>query len=320
MDKAVNRAAVKGSAQLLAFCNYGMNRVHLGGNRMKIEKNMFANVRKNKILLGMIGLLGAGLVMAGTWKWEDISAYFTDMDGVTNTFTTGKVDIDVEEPDWPGDQTDLVPGDILAKDPQVTSKASTPSFVYLQVKVPVADVTMVNDDGTRTEKMEHQLITYGCGETADATEGEAVALDRKHGLVANINGNTEDSWTLVKSEETATDANLPVTHYRVYTYAYNKVLLEGETTKPLFEKVRLLNVIEGELDQMQLDMPVKAFAIQAAHTGTDPDTPDDGNEYPTDPLAVQQEARLAYEKYLNQNMGNGEKDASADIGLEDAAP
>lgn len=266
--------------------------------------------------MGLCIFAGAGLILAGTWKWEDISAYFTDMDGVTNTFTTGKVDIDVEEPDWPGDQTDLVPGDIIAKDPQITSKASTPSFVYLQVKVPVASVTMVNDDGTRTEKKEHQLITYGCGETADTISGEAAALDLKHGLEANINKDTEDSWTLVKSEETTVDVTAPISRYRVYTYSYNKVLQEGETTKPLFEKVRLLNVIEGELDETELTMPIKAFAIQAAHTGTDPDVPDDGNDYPTDPASVQKEAKLAYEKYLNQNAGNGEKDAGADIGME----
>lgn len=286
-----------------------------------VKKEKIHVRKKRRALWGVTGMLGACLVLAGTWKWDSISAYFTDMDGTVNTFTTGKVDIDVEEPSWPGDQEDLVPGDIIPKDPQITSKASTPSFVYLQIKVPVADVTMVNDDGTRTQKQEHQLITYGCGETPDTTKGEAVALDLKHGLEANINKNAEDSWTLVKEEETSEGAEAPVSHYRVYTYSYNKVLLEGETTKPLFDKVRLLNVIEGELDQTKLSMPVKAFAIQTAHTGTSPDTPDDGNEYPTEVSKVQEEARWAYEKYLNQNAGNGEKDADPDsqIAVHDLA-
>ena len=68
-------------------------------------------------------------------------------------------------------------------------------------------------------------------------------------------------------------------------------------------------------------MPVKAFAIQTAHTGTSPDTPDDGNEYPTEVSKVQEEARWAYEKYLNQNAGNGEKDADPDsqIAVQDLA-
>ena len=41
-----------------------------------------------------------------------------------------------------------------------------------------------------------------------------------------------------------------------------------------------------------------------------------GNDYPTDPEQVQKEAKLAYEKYLNQNAGNGEKDAHADSSLD----
>lgn len=265
--------------------------------------------------MGMAGVLGAGVLALGATQWNSIAAYFTDMGGLTNTFTTGKIDIDITEPNYPGDPEDMVPGDITTKDPQITSNASTPSFVYLQVKVPVANVTMVNDDGTRTQKKEHQLITYGCGETADTITGPDVALDTKHGLTANINKNTEDSWTLVKTETTQTGAEDPILHYNVYTYSYNKVLLEGETTEPLFEKVRLINVIEGELDEATLPMPIKAFAIQAAHTGTDPNTPDDDNGYPTSVTDVQKEAKIAYEKYLNQNAGNGEKDAHADVAL-----
>ena len=271
---------------------------------------------RRRAAAGIAGIVGMGLVALGIAGWKPISAYFTDMAGVTNEFTTGKVDIEVEEPNWPGDQEDVVPGDIIPKDPQITSKAVTPSFVYLQVKVPVANVTMVNEDGTRTEKEEHQLITYGCGETADSVDGPEAALDMEHGLTANVGKNTEDSWSLVKAETTQTDASDPVTRYNVYTYSYNKVLLEGETTEPLFEKVRMINVIEGELDSVKLEIPIKAFAIQAAHTGTDPDSPDDGNDYPTDPEQVQKEAKLAYEKYLNQNAGNGEKDAHADSSLD----
>lgn len=264
------------------------------------------NLKKRKLcklLWGIIGILGMGCLIAGIWKWEDISAYFTDMDHLTNTFTTGKVEIDLEEPAWQGDQTNLVPGDIITKDPQITSKASTPSFVYLQVRVPVANVTMVNEDGTKTEKKEHQLLTYGCGETGDTIEGEQVALDIRYGLAANINRNTEDSWSLVKSEQLVAEGDAPISYYRVYTYSYNKVLLEGETTKPLFEKVRLLNFMEGELEQSVFNMPIQAFAIQAAHTGKELDEVESGNEYPIQPADVQKEAKFAFEKYLNQNYG-----------------
>ena len=284
---------------------------------MKKDRNSLKRVKVFQVVFGMIGFLGAGFLIAGVFKWDEISAYFTDLDHVTNTFTTGKVEIDLEEPAWPGDQTNLVPGDIITKNPQITSKAGTPSFVYLQVNVPVANVTMINEDGTKTEKKEHQLLTYGCGETADTIEGEEVALDSRFGLEANINRNTEDSWTLVKSEELEAEADTQISHYHVYTYAYNKVLLEGETTKPLFEKVRLLNMLEGELDESSLTMPIKAFAIQAAHTGNDSDEADVGNDYPIEPADVQREARFAFEKYLNQKEGEENTDSDEEISTQE---
>lgn len=252
---------------------------------------------------------GIGTVMAAN---QGTLAYFTDFDSEKNIFTTGKVDIDLTEPNWPGNQENVVPGDVFSKDPTVTNKDSVPVFAYIQVKVPVANVTMVNDDGSRTPKADHQLITYGCGETPDTVSGTEVALDAKHGLVSNINNNKEDGWTLVKSEETTTGVSGAVKRFNVYTYAYNSVLEQGDVTKALFSKVRMMNVIEGELDNAVLEMPVKAYAIQAAHTGTESSVADDKNDYPTTVSEVQKEAKLAYEKYLKQNTGLGVQDAGKD--------
>lgn len=274
--------------------------------------------RKRKIVAlvaTVMALGGVGTVMAVN---QGTLAYFTDYDHEKNIFTTGKVDIDLTEPNWPGNQENVVPGDIFTKDPTITNKDSVPVCAYLQVKVPVANVTMVNDDGSRTPKADHQLLTYGCGETADTVSGTEVALDAKHGLVANINNNKADGWTLVKSEETTTGIAGAVKRYNVYTYSYNSVLEQGDVTTALFSKVRMMNVIEGELDNTVLEMPIKAYAIQAAHTGTAPSTPDDGNDYPTTVEEVQKEAKEAYEKYLKQNTGLGVQDAGKDAVVLDS--
>ena len=50
----------------------------------------------------------------------------------------------------------------------------------------------------------------------------------------------------------------------------------------------LLNVIEGQLDMQKLSVPVRAYAIQAAYAGGSGET-------------VAEQARAAYEKYVNQN-------------------
>ena len=48
----------------------------------------------------------------------------------------------------------------------------------------------------------------------------------------------------------------------VYTYAYNHILKPGTKTTTLFDTVTFANIIEGQLDTQQIDMPVRAYAIQ----------------------------------------------------------
>jgi hypothetical protein len=62
-----------------------------------------------------------------------------------------------------------------------------------------------------------------------------------------------------------------VTAHR-YIYAYGteqecKVLKKGETTGALFNSVTLANVMEGQIDDETLNIPVKSYAIQAEHIG-----------------------------------------------------
>ena len=87
-------------------------------------------------------------------------------------------------------------------------------------------------------------------------------------------------WTLLQSEKKGTD--------QIYVYAYNKILKPSENTTPLFEKVVFANVIEGQLDAQKMSVPVKAYAIQSANTG--------GNSG-----SVIEQAKTAFQKYLNQN-------------------
>lgn len=98
---------------------------------------------KTLLILGcMLVLLGVGTI--------GVLAYFTDVDAVTNTFTVGNVDIELDEADVKPDGTyekehddrvkaneyHLIPGHTYIKDPTVTVKAgSEDAYVRMLVKV-----------------------------------------------------------------------------------------------------------------------------------------------------------------------------------------
>ena len=92
----------------------------------------------------------------------------------------------------------------------------------------------------------------------------------------------DSDWTLISQKEL--NGNM------VYTYSYNYILTPNQSTSALFETVTFANVVEGQIDQNQYDISVSGFAIQTANTG------DGSGNIPS-------EAKTAYEKYVNQNLG-----------------
>ena len=60
----------------------------------------------------------AATAMIGVLAIGGISAYFTDGDTATNTFTVGKVSIDLQEPNW-NPPKDITPNQEIKKDPQI---------------------------------------------------------------------------------------------------------------------------------------------------------------------------------------------------------
>ena len=167
-------------------------------------------------------------------------SYFTDKEEKTNTFTIGSVDVVLEEPSWPGDdptdesEKDLVPCEVVAKDPQITNTGKNDAYVYLEVTLPKATVVTANEDGTKNEAQNQALFTY------------------------TIN----DGWTLM-DEYTAEDST-KVT----YVYAYNQVLSPLETTQALFNEVTLINLIEGQDIEMTQNIDIVAKAIQKDGVGS----------------------------------------------------
>ena len=200
---------------------------------------------KGIALAAMLAALAAG----GT------AAYLTDFETATNSFTVGKVDIELDEPNWkPDDNTKIVPTQVIKKDPFIKNRGINEAFVYLEVSVPVRNVITAAQDGTRNALAKTELFSY----------------------------TKNKEWTQL--ERKAIGQNM------VYTYAYNHILKPGEKTTTLFNTVTFANIIEGQLDTQQLDMPVRAYAIQSMNTGDDSTT-------------VLEQAKAAYQKYVNQNKG-----------------
>lgn len=85
---------------------------------------------KKKILtLGLVAALSATAAIGGTL------AYFTDRADATNTFTVGNVDIELVEPSWNKSAAkDLVPGQIVAKDPTVKNEGANACYVRVKVE------------------------------------------------------------------------------------------------------------------------------------------------------------------------------------------
>lgn len=222
----------------------------------------------------------ASCLMVGALAFGGTMAYLTDTEGATNTFTVGKVQIDFEEPNYPGNDSDtvknLVPNAEVKKDPQVENTGVNNAIVFMTVEVPNDNVTVVAADGTKGTKELTDLFWF-----------------KKDGdLQKTFANNWNENWVELTDKETAatTDAK---THK--YVFAYKTALAANATTETLFDKIQLKNVIENEVTAgADQKIVVNAYAIQAAEVL---DT--DGSDL-TDTLDATTLGKI-YDTYFKQN-------------------
>ena len=182
-----------------------------------------------------------------------VSAYLTDYEKVSNEFTVGKVDIELKEPEWkPEENKKIEPSKVIHKDPQITNTGTNDAFVYMEVSIPMANVEAAAENGERLGKKVQELFYF----------------------------EAKDNWMQLSVQNTESR--------RTYTYAYKKILKPQETSESLFDTVKFLNLIEGQLDGQTFEIPVRAYAIQTSYTGGSSDN-------------LPEQIKAAYEKYVNQN-------------------
>ena len=209
-----------------------------------------------------------------------IGAYFTATDEASNSFTVGKIDVQVSEPTWealtdtdengiPDVAESVLPNMKIDKDPGITNLSeANDAFVFLKVTVPKSNiVTSSVADGRKSAKAVTQLFQLNNSTNTDTGKG----LKWEESDTYNT-----DSWYLVSSDTSGESEN-------VYVFAYGTstactALAAGATTaEPLFNSVTFCNAIDGQgLEETDLEIKVEAYAIQASDlTSSDKKTPND---------------------------------------------
>lgn len=164
-------------------------------------------------------------------------AYMTDSETATNEFTVGKVKIALEEPNYPGNDSEkvnkLVPNEIVKKDPQIKNTGENDAIVFMKVQVPKANITITPTEGGAGTKAIQEIFA-----------------------LKNLKTGDDGPWMEIRKDD-ATDDKC------IYVFGYKTKLTKNATTAPLFDEVQLKNFIEREIDATTQDIIINSYAIQA---------------------------------------------------------
>ena len=184
-------------------------------------------------------------------------AYFTDADAKTNTFTMGKVDIALDEPNYtPGEDGKLkvFPGQTYSKDPTITV-ASDSEDCYLVATVTIsnmADLKALYADDTTGVKQPWGLSLAGNGKMVSGGIADYEAV----GAVENgLSGTLLNGKVFLTYGEDEADDTI------IYTFYFKEIHSAGDN-EVLFTEVNIPSIINNG-DITDLNVAVSAYAIQA---------------------------------------------------------
>ena len=193
-----------------------------------------------------VGIIAVACAAITTMTIGGTMMYLTDNDSATNTVTVGEVKIDLTEPNWT-DTNNVVPNQELTKDPQVTNTGVNDAIVFMTLQVPVENITLTADDGTKGTKANNELFWFK--DTADGASTHA--------------NNFDSNWIHLDTKDTGADLSGAT---RTYVFAYNTAVAKDQTTNPLFDKIQVKNFIENEIAAGKAEkIELKSYAIQASN-------------------------------------------------------
>ena len=190
---------------------------------------------KNKKIIGTLSVVSA--LVFSVFIGSTLAYLLKQTNREINSFTFGNADIELKETEWQklkDEDRTVYPGKEIEKDPEVTNTGETDIYVYLEVKIPRANVSTVSTGADGTEEIDSPKVQnlFSYTPNSDWTE---------------IENTSDGEWSTI-------------------IYAYNEILRPGEKTEKLFESVKFLNIVEGELKKdTRLNMPINAYAIQTGY-------------------------------------------------------
>ncbi len=214
----------------------------------KIQKKHFKS-------LAVIASVTALIVISSTM------AYFTSKDNTTNKFVGSRFDVMLLETKWdPEKAKNVIPGEELDKNPQITNTERANCYVYLRVTVP-CDTTMVDKaDGTPMgETGAVPMYKFMIKDSANDT----YVADESFSPKQLVN----DHWQLIHEDGKDYTEYKSDTKDYVYVYAYADggtptILERNDITNPLFDKLLLWNFNENFDKDKPHDVKVEALGIQ----------------------------------------------------------
>lgn len=194
---------------------------------------------KNKKILAaivaatLVAVIGVGATLA----------YFTDSDEAQNVLTLGAVDIELDEPNYKGDDEyqSVVPGDVIVKDPIITL-ASDSEDAYVRIRLEVDMKKLVYDVSSNElageVDLEEELETSAI---KDLLEGTVETV----GLIAQ---SEENGWFYNDEDG---------------YYYFNKKLTQENAEALFFNQVNIPREWGNDLADTIIRVDVYAEAIQA---------------------------------------------------------
>lgn len=188
-------------------------------------------------------------------------AYFTDTDDATNTFTSGKVDITLNETDNEGNpfvqNQKLLPGsnsaNAIAKNATVTvNEGSEDSWVWVELLIPSALYNSKTETNETNNALHYnQFINYLQGYNKDSTNVNAVECAKEYP--------SDHQWSLMKYVGEVTVGNAT---YSLLRTTHKDVVKAGETTSPAVNQFYMDNDVYIGADG--------SYMIPAAGASADP--------------------------------------------------
>lgn len=178
--------------------------------------------------LKRIGLAATCGTLACALGVGTAAAYLTGTANATSPFTLDtNLKISLSQTAFVADKAKaLKPLQSVPKNPTVTNTGTVPSFIAMDIKMPLFNGKSMKD-GVVANRTNEDLFTY----------------------------NTNDGWSLVGTPKTEAG-------FRTYRYVFDSQLAAGSATSSIFDSVTLANLTE-DVGISSTNIEVKAYAIQA---------------------------------------------------------